>query len=79
MGLPEADLGTTQSALGEVRLRLMAANITSGNGQDYDPGHGMRIFQGVKPDVVMIQEFNYGTNSAADIRGFVDTAFGTGF
>jgi hypothetical protein len=27
----------------------------------------------------MIQEFNYGDNSAATIRGFVDTAFGTNF
>ncbi|MBF5045750.1 endonuclease/exonuclease/phosphatase family protein [Simulacricoccus sp. 17bor-14] len=57
----------------------MAANITSGNLQSYDPGEGIRIFQGVKPDVVMIQEFNYGDNSATAIRGFVDTAFGTGF
>ena len=57
----------------------MAANITSGNYQSYDLGHGIRIFQGVKPDVVMIQEFNYGSKSAADIRTFVDTAFGAGF
>ena len=57
----------------------MAANITSGNGQSYDPGDGIRIFQGMKPDVVMIQEFNYGDNSASAIRGFVDTAFGTSF
>jgi len=62
MGLPEAELGTTESALGEVRLRLVAANTTSGTQQSYDPGHGIRIFQGLKPDVVMIQEFNYGDN-----------------
>jgi endonuclease/exonuclease/phosphatase family metal-dependent hydrolase len=79
LGLPEVELGTTQSALGEVRVRLMAANITSGSQQSYDPGHGTRIFQGVKPDVVMIQEFNYGDNSATAIRQFVNTAFGTGF
>ena len=64
---------------GDVRLRLMAANITSGNYQSYDPGEGTRIFQGTDPDVVMIQEFNYGSNSAADIRAFVDLAFGTSF
>jgi len=57
----------------------MAANLSSGTGQDYDPGHGIRIFQGTDPDVVMIQEFNYKTDSAADIRAFVDTAFGPGF
>lgn len=75
---PEA-VGASEDALSSVRIRLMAANITSGNGQDYDPGHGIRIFQGTDPDVVMIQEFNYKTNSAADLRAFVDTAFGPGF
>ncbi|MFY0524894.1 pre-peptidase C-terminal domain-containing protein [Archangium gephyra] len=73
------ELSAGGAALGEFRLRLMAANITSGNLQSYDPGHGTRIFQGTKPDVVAIQEFNYGNNSAAAIRGFVDTAFGPGF
>ncbi|MCP3098076.1 lamin tail domain-containing protein [Myxococcus sp. K15C18031901] len=68
-----------EDSLANVRLRLMAANLSSGTGQDYDPGHGIRIFQGTAPDIVMIQEFNYKTDSAADIRSFVDTAFGTGF
>jgi endonuclease/exonuclease/phosphatase family metal-dependent hydrolase len=73
------DISATGASLTDVRVRLMAANITSGNLQSYDPGHGLRIFQGTKPDVVMIQEFNYGNNSASAIRGFVDTAFGPGF
>ncbi|QRK08687.1 pre-peptidase C-terminal domain-containing protein [Archangium violaceum] len=72
-------VSSSGASLTEVRVRLMAANITSGNSQSYDPGHGTRIFQGTKPDVVMIQEFNYGNNSATAIRGFVDEAFGTGF
>ncbi|MFY0526885.1 lamin tail domain-containing protein [Archangium gephyra] len=71
-------LGTQESPV-SVRLRVMAANTTSGNLQSYDPGHGTRIFQGTKPDVVAIQEFNYGDNSAAAIRGFVNTAFGSNF
>ncbi|HYO59470.1 lamin tail domain-containing protein [Archangium sp.] len=71
-------LGTQEAGL-SVRVRLMAANTTSGNLQSYDPGEGIRIFQGTRPDVVAIQEFNYGDNSASAIRGFVDTAFGTGF
>ncbi|HYO73104.1 MAG TPA: lamin tail domain-containing protein, partial [Archangium sp.] len=77
----EAGDGTpgTQEAPLSVPLRVMAANTTSGNLQSYDPGHGTRIFQGTRPDVVAIQEFNYGDNSASAIRGFVDTAFGTGF
>ncbi|MCK8502447.1 lamin tail domain-containing protein [Myxococcus fulvus] len=75
----ETSLGERGDALANVRLRLMAANLSSGNGQDYDPGHGIRIFQGTDADIVMIQEFNYKTDSAADLRGFVDTAFGPGF
>ncbi|MFY0573966.1 endonuclease/exonuclease/phosphatase family protein [Cystobacter fuscus] len=73
------ELSSQRDVLGEARIRLMAANITSGNAQSYDPGHGTRIFQGTKPDVVMIQEFNYGDNSAAAIRSFVDTTFGSSF
>ncbi|HEY8211612.1 MAG TPA: endonuclease/exonuclease/phosphatase family protein, partial [Myxococcaceae bacterium] len=77
---PEEDTGTLDTALaGEVRVRLMASNITSGNLQSYDPGEGIRIFQGTDPDVAMIQEFNYGSNSAADLRSFVDQAFGPTF
>jgi hypothetical protein len=60
-------------------IRVMAANITSGNGQSYDPGDGIRIFQGLDPDIVLIQEFNYQSNSATNFRSFVDTAFGPEF
>ncbi|MFP2907740.1 endonuclease/exonuclease/phosphatase family protein, partial [Pyxidicoccus sp. 3LFB2] len=74
-----APTATREDGLASVRIRLMAANITSGTGQDYDPGHGTRIFQGTDPDIVMIQEFSYKTSSDADLRAFVDTAFGPGF
>lgn len=81
-------------------LRVMAANLTSGDHQSYDDaasggsgcanpasaygtGEGKRIFQGLHPDVVAIQELNAlgcdGTNSEANIRAFVDDAFGAGF
>jgi len=70
---------STEASLLSARVRLMAANISSGNYQNYDPGHGIRIFQGTRPDVVMIQEFNYGDNSATAIRNFVNTAFGSTF
>jgi endonuclease/exonuclease/phosphatase family metal-dependent hydrolase len=73
------EIGQDSAALTTTRVRLMAANITSGNLQSYDPGEGTRIFQGVKPDVVMVQEFNYGDNSPTAIRSFVNAAFGTGF
>lgn len=61
------------------RIRIVAANVTSGNYQSYDPGHGARILQGIAPDVVLIQEFNYGNNDAASIRSFVDDTFGPEF
>ncbi|QSQ11592.1 endonuclease/exonuclease/phosphatase family protein [Myxococcus landrumensis] len=64
---------------GTTNIRIMAANLTSGNGQDYDPGHGIRLMQGVDPDVVLIQEFNYKSNSVADIREMVQTTFGANF
>jgi endonuclease/exonuclease/phosphatase family metal-dependent hydrolase len=58
-------------------VRVMAANL-NGNSQTIEPSE-IRIFQGLKPDVVAIQEFNYEGNSAAEIRSFVNTAFGTNF
>jgi endonuclease/exonuclease/phosphatase family metal-dependent hydrolase len=60
-------------------VRVMAANITSGNYQSYE-GPGIRIFQGLKPDIVAIQEFQYqNSSSTSDLRTLVDTAFGTDF
>lgn len=75
----ELALAPRELNAGEVRVRIAAANISSGNYQSYDPGHGTRILQGTDPDIVLIQEFNYGDNSASAIRSWVDTAFGSGF
>lgn len=75
-GQGDADVGGDLGS-GLHRLRIMAANTTSGNKQSYDPGEGLRIFQGLRPDVALIQEFNYGDNSDTAVRGFIDTAFGT--
>jgi endonuclease/exonuclease/phosphatase family metal-dependent hydrolase len=60
-------------------IRIMAANITSGNLQSYDPGHGNRIFQGLKPDIALVQEMNFGNNTASALRAWVNANFGTGF
>lgn len=60
-------------------LRVMAANLTSGNLQSYDPGEGARIMAGVQPDIVMIQEFNYGSRSDDDLSAFVLNTFGPDF
>lgn len=70
---------TPTPVTGPGHLRLMAANLTSGTQQSWTPGHGMRILGGAHPDVVMLQEFNYKTNSDLDLREFVDTTFGPGW
>jgi endonuclease/exonuclease/phosphatase family metal-dependent hydrolase len=60
-----------------ITVRIMAANL-NGNTQSYQP-FALRIFQGLVPDIVAIQEFNYGGNTPADFRSMIDTAFGTNF
>ncbi len=67
---------------GSVRVRLMAANTSSGRFQSYpDPGPGTRIFRALAPDVVLIQEFNVNAerNSPNDdgaVDAWVDAVFG---
>jgi endonuclease/exonuclease/phosphatase family metal-dependent hydrolase len=68
-----------------VRLRLMAANLTAGNLQTYDtppgdvaPGPGVRIMQGVRPDIVMLQEFRVGADDAAALQALADSILGPG-
>jgi endonuclease/exonuclease/phosphatase family metal-dependent hydrolase len=84
--VPVVMLGFFASALGapvpvvlstNSPVRIMAANLT-GNSQRYEP-FAARIFQGLKPDIVAIQEFNVGNNSPAEVRQFVDAAFGPAF
>jgi endonuclease/exonuclease/phosphatase family metal-dependent hydrolase len=60
-----------------VNVRVMSANL-NGNTQSYQP-FALRILQGLQPDIVAIQEFNYGGNTASDFRSLLDTAFGTNF
>jgi hypothetical protein len=60
-------------------LRIMAANISSGPSLSYGPADGVRIFQGLAPDIVLIQEFNSGTSTAAELDTFVTTTFGAAF
>jgi endonuclease/exonuclease/phosphatase family metal-dependent hydrolase len=60
-------------------LRVMAANISSGPSLVYGPEEGVRIFQAMHPDVVLIQEMNVGGNSTAEIDSFVATTFGATF
>jgi len=65
-------------------VRIMAANLTSGNNQRYE-SPGLNIFKGLKPDIVCVQEFNYastnglGTSTPAAMREMIDSTFGTNF
>ena len=65
-----------------VTVRVMAANLSTGNFQRYE-SPGLDILQGLKPDIVCIQEFNctnsFGINTAASISNMVATTFGTNF
>lgn len=58
-------------------VRIVAANLTSGNNQKWDLGHGIRILQGVHGDVLLVQEMNYLSSSATDLRSFADQVCGT--
>lgn len=60
-------------------IRIMAANTTSGRFQSYDLGEGIRLFQGLKPDIILIQEWNYRDNRDIDVQQFVELAFGEDF
>ncbi len=53
---------------------VMSANLTSGSFSEYQ-APGIRIFQGLAPDVVLVQEFNYD----GSLRDLVDEAFGPEF
>src|SRR6266404_8818564 len=74
----------TAAAQSNVVVRVMTANLTTGNNQSYlTPG--LDILTGLKPDVVAIQEFNYsstttnGVNTPAAFREMIDNTFGTNF
>lgn len=67
-----------------ITIRVVAANLSSGNNQRYE-SPGLNILKALKPDVVAIQEFNYsstnglGINTTNALREMVDRAFGTNF
>lgn len=74
-----AQFNSPAQTTSNVTVRVMAANLTSGSLQSYE-GPGMRIFQGLHPDIVAIQEFQYaGSTASNDLRTLVSTAFGTNF
>lgn len=60
-------------------IRIAASNLSSGTGQAYE-APGIRLLQGLKPDIIAMQEFNYGSDSPADIQSLVNQiTFTNGF
>lgn len=59
-------------------IRIMTGNLTSGGSQTYTNGEGERIFEGLHADIMMVQEFQYASNSDADIQTFVTAICGNG-
>lgn len=60
-------------------VRIIAANTSSGAATSYDPPESVRLFKGLQPDIVLLQEFRYGGNSEPELRGFVTATFGASF
>lgn len=52
-------------------IRIAASNLSSGSNQAYE-APGIRLLQGLKPDIIAMQEFNYGSDSPADIQSLVN-------
>src|SRR5438093_232802 len=69
-GAGGASTGVGGGCAATVRVRIVTANTTTGNNQSYDPGQGIRIFEGLHPDIALVQELNYGDDSDASIRSF---------
>src|SRR5256885_16158900 len=67
-----------QAQTTNITVRVMSANISSGNSQKYETP-GIDIFQGLRPDIVAIQEFNFSNNSPSDFAALLNLAFGPGF
>lgn len=68
-----------QASCGSTHVRVMTSNLTTGKAQSYDGGEGARILKGLQPDIVLMQEFNFGNKDGSDIPRFVLETFTKGF
>lgn len=78
-GSPAGSAGTAGAAgaiTGPGRIRVAAANLTSGTKQSWDPGEGARILAGLDLDVVLAQELNVGGGSDAELQAFARSVLG---
>lgn len=68
-------LGISLPHLQSQSVRVTSALLVSGSGSNYNNEEGIRILQGIKPDVVLIQQFVYTTNTYAN---FTTSVLGSG-
>ncbi len=68
-----------EPAPGGIKIRVVAGNLSSGDRQSWDPGHGVRVLKGLAADVAVLQELNYRSNTDADYKDFVAGAFEPSF
>ena len=74
-GAGDATSGDDGGGSGGTRLRILAGNLSSGSRSSWDGGEGIRLVKAMHPDVALLQETNYGTNGASDVRAFIDAVF----
>lgn len=72
--------GKTDDGSGEssTKIRIATSNLTTGDNQNYDGGEGIRILQGIHPDIVLVQEFNYHDNAEPSLQEFANAVVGDG-
>lgn len=64
---------------------VMSASLTSGDSQTYEEvegpyqGPGIRLFRGLAPDIVLVQELNFRSSTPEEIAGFVAAVLGPEF
>ncbi|MBU1537390.1 hypothetical protein KKF84_18890 [Myxococcota bacterium] len=64
---------------GSLPIRIIAGNLSSGNYQNYDPGHGIRILTALLPDIVLVQEMTYMSKTVANYQDFSRAIVGTSY
>jgi hypothetical protein len=73
---PARDLSPPRDLATSHHVRVAIGNLTAGNDQSYTTGEGIRILSGLTPDIVLLQELNYGTNSDAEILSMAQAIVG---
>ncbi len=59
-------------------IRIIAGNLSSGGRQNWDGEHGLRILAGLRGDVFLVQEFDFGDNGGVAQMDFAARACGAG-